>query len=66
MQLTNDDLGILLLALNDRENVLALDWENANRANSTALMLRLCGQLREVRALADEIANHMLVTKGLS
>ena len=64
--LTTPQLGLILTALNDREGVLATNYEAARRANSDARVAAISAEMRDVRALADLIANQLLVAKRLA
>ena len=64
--LTTAHLNLILTALNDREGVLSTDYEAAQRANSDALVASIRAELRDVRALADLIANQLIVAKRLA
>ena len=64
--LTTAQLNLILTALNDREGVLATDYEAALRANSVALVASISAEMRDVRALADLIANQLIVAKRLA
>lgn len=64
--LTTAQLGLILTALNDREGVLCSDYEAAQRANSDALVASISAELRDVRTLANKIANQLIVAKRLA
>ena len=58
--LTTPQLGLILTALNDREGVLATNYEAARRANSDARVAAISAEMRDVRALADLIAKEAI------
>lgn len=60
------ELNLILNALNDREGVLSSDWEAASRANSIALVESISAEMRDVRTLANKIANQLIVAKRLA
>ena len=60
------ELNLILNALNDREGVLASEWEAANRANSSALMRKLSNEIDEVRELGYKIAKQLIDYKRLA
>ena len=60
------ELNLILTALNDREGVLSSDWEAARRDNSIALVESISAEMRDVRALANKIANQLIVSKRLA
>lgn len=64
--LTTPQLNLILVALNDREGVLATNYEAARRANSDALVASISAELRDVRTLANKIANQLIVAKRLA
>lgn len=54
--LTNAEIDILLLALNDREGVLSTDFLRASETGGLAEVEQLRRELAEVRALSYKIA----------
>lgn len=63
MQLTAAELALILLALNDREGVLACDYEQAIKIDSKALVTKIAQEMGEVRALATAINNRLALLK---
>jgi hypothetical protein len=61
MQLNHDELGLILEGLSDYEQRLCVYWAKASEANSTALLVSLCEDLRQVRNLADRVSTAILV-----
>lgn len=55
-QLNAHELNVLMLALNDREGVLATDYELAYSKKSYALAEQHAKELKELRALAEKVA----------
>lgn len=53
MELSLTQLSILMQALNDREGVLSGDYLRAQQASSDALLEKVRGDLKELRAVAD-------------
>ena len=55
LMLSKLSIDVMLAALNDRETVLAAAWEAAHSKDSHQLASNIGHQLREVRALAEEL-----------
>lgn len=55
LMLSKGNLDVLLNALNDREGILAGDYERARRAGSDALAESLRGDMATVRTLAEDL-----------
>lgn len=53
MELSLTQLSILMQALNDREGVLSGDYLRAQQASSDALLEKVRGDLKELRAVVD-------------
>lgn len=56
MDLSLEQISILLQALNDREGVLSGDYERAFKANGVAKIEWLKGELAKVRAVAEVLS----------
>lgn len=65
--LTTAQLGLILTALNEREHVLsAAYYAPAATRSDDRPIASISAELHDVRALADLIANQLIVAKGLA
>jgi hypothetical protein len=56
MKLSRNEMNIILAALNDREGVLATDYELAFSAKSYALAGAISEDMKELRKVAEIVA----------
>jgi hypothetical protein len=56
MQLNRSELNVILAALNDREGVLATEYELAFRAKSYALADAFVEEMKELRRIAEVVS----------
>jgi hypothetical protein len=61
LNLNRNELNVIFAALNDREGVLAADYERAFNAGSWALVNQIREDLKELRRVAEivEHENHV-------
>lgn len=55
LMLSKGNLDVLLSALNDREGILAADYESARRAGSDSLAESLRRDMQALRTLAEDL-----------
>jgi hypothetical protein len=59
MTLNRNQLNVIIAALNDREGVLAADYERAFNAKSWALVNQIREDLKELRQVAESVEHEL-------
>ncbi len=60
LNLNRNELNVILAALNDREEVLAKDYERASKAKSWASVDKIRDELNELLCIADIVSDEIL------